>query len=732
MSPLDERALLRRTQGFVAALLVQVIVFVGGNAYAVPALPVMRQMTQPDGTAFTVRQWGDENRHGFETEAGDTILFDEKSQAWVYAVEGAGGGLASSGLAVGANPPPPESRQLRPIPPSADSPEYRAPTRMKALARDEDPSLVRRAAVPSTGVGKIPVILVTFPDTLPTYSPMQFYDLLFGRDTNSLSDYYREVSYGTFDVSAGSSKKVFGWFTASKPHDYYGANDGAGNDRWPGDLAYEAVRQAAEAGVNFAEYDTNGDCYVDMVAIVHSGSGEDAGGSSTDIWAHSWSLSEAKSAGYSHYGAYDTGTVCPSDHSKKIMVDDYTMQAERFPGAMGMQTIGVFAHEYGHALGLPDLYDTDGTSQGVGNWSLMGDGLWNSVGSEGEFPLVGNRPAHLDAWCKYKLGWTKPKQVSGTLSNVSLRAASAAPDVYQFLSGSPAKGEYFLVENRQKSGFDAGLPGSGLLIWHVDAAVGNNTKECWPGGPYSCSSRHYKVALVQADGRNELDENINRGDNGDPFPGSAAVTSFDDVSSPASTLYGGKASGVSVGDISQPGPVMTATLSASGRAEAASAYTISAAATTGGTISPVGEVTVDKGKSRSFTIVPDAGYRLVNVTVDSRAVGSKSKYTFSNIKGDHAISASFDLITYPVTLKPGKGGGIFPTGVSIQHGGAASFTVYSYSGYTIGSVSLDGKKVQGPYGDIYTLPLTDVTAKHTLSAGFTKKKSQKDGVRRDP
>lgn len=733
MSPLDERALLRRTQKiFVVALLIQAVTLVGGNAYAAPALPIVRQMTQPNGTSFTARQWGNENRHGFETEAGDTILFDEKSRTWVYAVTGVGGGIAPSGLVVGTDRPPPEARKLRPAQPTEDTPAYRAPTRMKASARGEDPSFTGRAAVPTTGLGKIPVILIAFPDDPPIYSPLDFYDLLFGRGTNSLSDYYREVSYGAFNVSGGSAEKVFGWFTASKAHDYYGANDSSGSDRWPGDLAYEAIRQAAEAGVNFAEYDTNGDCFVDMVAIVHSGSGEDAGGASSDIWAHSWSLSEAKGAGYSHYGAYDTGIACPSDHSKKIMVDDYTMQAERFPSGMGMQTIGVFAHEYGHVLGLPDLYDTDGTSQGVGNWSLMGDGLWNSVGEGGVFFMVGNRPAHLDAWSKYKLGWISPKQVTGTLANIPIQAASTAPDAYQLLSGSPAKGEYFLVENREKSNFDAGLPGSGLLIWHVDAAVANNMKECWPGGPYSCASRHYKVALVQADGHNDLNENINRGDDGDPFPGTAGVTSFDDISSPASTLYNGKASGISVSNISQPGPVMNATLSVSGHAQAASVYTISAAATAGGTITPAGAVEVSKGKSCSFKIVPEAGYRLVSLTVDDRTFGPKTKYTFSNVKGDHAISASFDLMTYPVTLKPGKGGSIFPSGVSVEHGGAATFTVHSYTGYTIGSVSLDGKKVQGPYGDIYILPLTDVTAKHTISAAFTKNKAVKKESMREP
>jgi hypothetical protein len=175
----------------------------------------------------------------------------------------------------------------------------------------------------------------------------------------------------------------------------------------------------------------------------------------------------------------------------------------------------------------------------------------------------------MDPWSKYKLGWINPAVISGTQSNQPIAAANTAADVYQLLSGSPSTGgEYFLVENRQKAGFDAGLPGSGLLIWHIDEAMAtpyntdntDNTNECYPGGP-SCATQHYHVALVQSDNLWQLEKNVNRGDAGDPYPGTANKIFLNAASSPASNFYSGATSDVNVANISTSASVMTATLS---------------------------------------------------------------------------------------------------------------------------------------------------------------------------
>ncbi|MDI6800681.1 MAG: M6 family metalloprotease domain-containing protein [Thermodesulfovibrionales bacterium] len=326
-------------------------------------------------------------------------------------------------------------------------------------------------------------------------------------------------------------------------------------------MVYEAVEAADSAGFNFALYDQDGDCYVDAVVIIHQGTGEEASGTPTDIWSHNWSLLGAWLYGKSNHSIYVTNDDCLSDPSQKVKVNDYTIQGEKLIGNT-LNTVGTFAHEYGHILGLADLYDTDDSSEGIGKWSLMASGSWTYVTTHGD------RPAHLDAWSKYYLGWISPKVVLGTLQNEPIQSASTNADVYKLGSGNPLSGEYFLIENRQKTGFDAGLPGSGLLIWHIDgnkinATIASNTvndSECYPGGT-PCNVNHYGVALVQADNAWHLEKNLNRGDAGDPFPGSGGNASLNDTTLPDTKFYNGSSSNVSITSISPSSAAMTATLS---------------------------------------------------------------------------------------------------------------------------------------------------------------------------
>ncbi len=541
----------------IGLLFMLIIVFYIPNiCYAVPAAPVIYELTQPDGTIIYARQWGDEWSHGWETTEGYSIVFDEITGNWTYAVTGIVGSLLPSSRVVDKHTPPQNvPKRLRP------SGKARAKIlKMRASQLKVTPY---KKVVPPTGTANIPVILINFSNTTTTYTSANFNTLLFGTGNYSMKDYYQEVSYGVFSVSAGPGG-VVGWYTASNTHDYYGQNDILGNDMWPGDLVYEAVAAADAAGFNFAPYDQDGDCYVDVVDIIHQGTGEDAGGPATDIWSHRWSLSGGQYWGYSHYSAYITNDNCTANPSVKVKVNDYVIQPEILFG--NIETIGVFTHEYGHALDLPDLYDTDNSSESIGNWSLMAGGLWNYVTRSGD------RPAHMDAWSKYKLGWMTPTLVSGTLTNEPITQAATAADVYQLLSGGPTSGgEYFLVENRQKTGFDAGLPGAGLLIWHIDEAKTNNDNECYPGGP-SCATNHYHVALVQADNLWEMEKNINRGNAGDSYPGSTNKTSFTGSSSPNSNLYNGTPSNVSITNISIPSTTMTATLSGGSSVPALTLY----------------------------------------------------------------------------------------------------------------------------------------------------------------
>ena len=113
--------------------------------------------------------------------------------------------------------------------------------------------------------------------------------------------------------------------------------------------------------------------------IIHSGPGAEFTGNVNDIWSHKWGITPQSRDG--------------------VLISSYAIMPEYW-STPGDITIGVFAHELGHVFGLPDLYDRDGSSRGVGRWSLMATGAWNGS--------LGNSPAHLDAWCKVQLGFVTP------------------------------------------------------------------------------------------------------------------------------------------------------------------------------------------------------------------------------------------------------------------------------------------------------------------------------------
>ena len=176
----------------------------------------------------------------------------------------------------------------------------------------------------------------------------------------------------------------------------------------------------------------------------------------------------------------------------------------------GLASFGVLCHEFGHLLGLPELYAPGAAAhEGIGTWGLMGQGTW--VGH-------GNAPPHLEAWSKARLGWVDVVTIDHTTRAVRLPAVTDQPLVVKVpaLSGDPR--EYYLLENRQRQGYDARLPGEGILVWHVDESVtGLRTAQSMPA--------HKLLHLVEADGRNDLDRGTraggNRGDASDPWVGPA-------------------------------------------------------------------------------------------------------------------------------------------------------------------------------------------------------------------
>ncbi len=352
-------------------------------------------------------------------------------------------------------------------------------------------------------------ILVDFADNKADtlHHPPAAYDtLLFSEGiwpTGSMKDFYIENSYGQFEFSGEPSPHPSSgrtWHRLAGSYDYWSENHGFDHSQ---EMAKEAVK-VADPYVDFARFDNDGpdgipnsgddDGAIDALYVVHAGPGYEENHCGK-IWSHMWST------------YYETNDA--SANGGKIRLERYSMQPEERCDGL-LINMGVFAHEYGHILGLPDLYDYDYDSKGAGKWSIMAAGSWNGGGAS---------PAHFDAWCKSKLGWVQPVRVTDYETNAELPAVEFTPVVYRLWTDGDTVGrQYFLVENRQKLGlFDAKLPGEGLLVYHVDEAKRNNNDQYIPGE--HSSYHHYRVAVEQADGQFGLERNLSSGDPGDPFPG---------------------------------------------------------------------------------------------------------------------------------------------------------------------------------------------------------------------
>jgi M6 family metalloprotease-like protein len=365
------------------------------------------------------------------------------------------------------------------------------------------------------GTMRFPVVAIKFPDFGNTNTIPQFDSMLFGAwPSGSAHDYYEQVSYGDFRMTG----VVVGWYTSDSNKASYGYSRGFVR---AAQLVKEAA-QKSDSSVNYALYDNNDDGYVDAFTGIHAGMGYEETGDGSNIWSHSWSFNDAG------IGEYTTNDPWPGHSGQYIKINDYTTDPERsnYSNHGGMVSIGVFCHEWGHALGLPDLYDTDGGGEGLGCWSLMAAGSWGGNNSSPYYP------AHLDPWSKMELGWLNPTAVRGA-GQFTLGQVETSPKAYWMMSRNRMFKEYFLVENRRKTMFDTLMYGQGLLIYHIDDSV---IMRRWPNNEVNAGGTGWKygVALEQADGSDHLFSGSNRGDANDPWPGGLGRTAYDSSTTPGS------------------------------------------------------------------------------------------------------------------------------------------------------------------------------------------------------
>ncbi len=318
-----------------------------------------------------------------------------------------------------------------------------------------------------------------------------------------MRDFYKENSYSQLDVDG----KVLGWLRLPQLYSYYvNGRNGAGSYPNNAQKMVEDALSLAAQKIDFRQLEADGDNYLDGLFVVHAGGGAEADPNPTTraqkIWSHQWNI---------HQPFVSNG----------VTANAYCTEPED-------GRVGVFCHEFGHMLGLPDLYDTSYKSEGVGVWCVMGSGSWNNGGLA---------PGHFCIWSKARLGWINPSVIKQAKS-LTIPPIEQKKLSYRLWTKGRVGNEYFLIENRQLIGFDAKLPSGGLLIWHIDDSEHNNNH---PG--------NYWVGLDQADGKLDLELLGNQGDMADPYPGSANNRRFDATSNPASTDKYGRLTGVSVTNI---------------------------------------------------------------------------------------------------------------------------------------------------------------------------------------
>jgi immune inhibitor A len=371
-----------------------------------------------------------------------------------------------------------------------------------------DEALAAAAAHPPLrGKLNVAVVLVEFSDKKMTKTKADFETLFFSKGkiaTGSVAEYFAEASHGLVSISG----KVVGPYKLPKTKKHY-ADNSFGKSQTVKKMARDALAKA-NPDLKFSDYDNDKDGYVDAFVVVHAGRGAEQTQDRNDIWSHKWVLPESKKADGVNVYAYLT---IPED-----------------------ARLGVTAHELGHLLfGWPDLYDSDSSSRGVGNYCLMGGGSW--LGD-------GHSPCHPSAWCKSTQGWANVINVAQNTA-ATLQDIKTGHNALRLWTDGQSGKEYFLAETRFRSGFDRHLPAEGLLLWHIDESVPDNSNE-----------NHLKVALVQADGARDLEMRRNDGDPNDTFPGGLGVAACDHNTSPHTRGYSGAATNVALSGLAMQGKVV--------------------------------------------------------------------------------------------------------------------------------------------------------------------------------
>jgi M6 family metalloprotease domain len=454
-------------------------------------------MLQPDGSSVSIQLRGDEFYH-FQTTEDGYLVKKGSSGYFKYATIDSSGKFIES-IFVAKNINKRSRREVEYLKTISKADELirvnRVSSVQPALMRVKSSVATLQKTFSTSGSPKSLVILVNFSDnsfSVPTPNAA-FTNLLnlsgysANGGTGSAKDYFMSASLGKFSPQFD----VVGPYTLPHPLAYYGTNKVDGNDTLPQQMVIDACTQAFQNGVNFTQYDTDNNGIVDNVFIYYAGYNEAEHGPANTIWPHRWNLG--------NYSTKFNGRI----------IYDYACTSE-LKGYSGtnMCGIGTFCHEFGHVLGLPDYYDTSGNNlPTLGIWDIMSSGNYNNYG---------RTPPTYSCYDRFFLNWLTPQQVNsasdltllptyqGTTqpANTNQQSYLLSATTHNLSGSNPSPSEFFMLEYRKQTGWDAYLPAEGMVIWHIDynqTAWNNNGPNNYTG-PGQTAASHMRVYIQPLSG----------------------------------------------------------------------------------------------------------------------------------------------------------------------------------------------------------------------------------------
>lgn len=456
--------------------------------WAVPARSEWRTFVQSDGTSIKVRLCGDENLNYYVTEDGVPLLRAANGD-FCYA-DTYGFAPKSSGIV--AHEQAARSVSERRHVSSLASIEVLRPrvARAASVGRRRAARLAATRSLADGAERRGLVVMMEFSDRqFYTADSFDRWSAILNQEgyaeygaNGSVSDYFRDQSAGRFNLKFD----IVGPVMAKRERDYYGADSLGLLDVHVADLVVEACNAAKAAGKDFRDYDWDGDGVVDQVFVLYAGAGQAATGNPESfIWPHEYRISAYKQwpDGYEIDGVKIDTYACGCELQG---LERYT--TGRLSG------LGTFCHEFSHCLGLPDFYNTADGDDMLEDWDLLADGCYNA-----------------DGWCppnyncheKELCGWAQAVELEGPATVSGLLPMAQGGAAYKVRNDCDGTAdEYYLLENRQQTGWDAYLPDAGLVITHVDYDPAS-----WAANTVNADESHYGVALIPSGGASNVNSN---------------------------------------------------------------------------------------------------------------------------------------------------------------------------------------------------------------------------------